>query len=101
MAAGQRHLLADPLDQRVAHEEDPPADPHERDPPVAHELVHRRPREADELGRLGDGVIVLLHDSPLYAERDTAAATAEALAALGQRALEAAVALSALGDAVD
>jgi peptidoglycan/xylan/chitin deacetylase (PgdA/CDA1 family) len=49
---------------------------------------------------LGDGVILLLHDSPRYAERESAAPTAEALAALAQRALEAGLALGALGDAV-
>jgi peptidoglycan-N-acetylglucosamine deacetylase len=59
-------------------------------------------RIADLVGRdLGDGVIVLLHDSPRYAERDSALPTAEALPALAQRAHEAGLALCALGDAVD
>jgi hypothetical protein len=44
---------------------------------------------------------VLLHDSPRYADRDSALATAEALPGLAQRAREAGVALCALGDAVD
>jgi peptidoglycan/xylan/chitin deacetylase (PgdA/CDA1 family) len=57
-------------------------------------------RIAEIAGRdLADGVILLLHDSPRYAERESAAPTAEALAVLAQRALEAGVALGALGDA--
>jgi peptidoglycan-N-acetylglucosamine deacetylase len=58
-------------------------------------------RIAEVAGRdLADGVILLLHDSPRYAERDSALPTADALPALAQRALEAGVALGALGDAV-
>jgi peptidoglycan/xylan/chitin deacetylase (PgdA/CDA1 family) len=58
-------------------------------------------RIADVAGRdLADGVIVLLHDSPRYAERDSALPTADALAALAHRALEAGLSLAALGDAV-
>lgn len=57
-------------------------------------------RIAELAGRdLADGVILLLHDSPRYADRDSAAPTAQALAPLAQRALEAGVALGALGDA--
>ena len=58
-------------------------------------------RIADVAGRdLADGVIVLLHDSPRYAERDSALPTADALAALAHRALEAGLSLAALGDGV-
>src|SRR5919204_3273226 len=58
-------------------------------------------RIAELVGRdLADGAIVLLHDSPRYADRDSAAATAEALAALAERALEAGLAFGTLGDAV-
>jgi len=58
-------------------------------------------RIADIAGRdLADGVIVLLHDSPRYAERDSALPTAHALTALAHQALEAGLSLAALGDAV-
>ena len=58
-------------------------------------------RIADVAGRdLADGVIVLLHDSPRYAERDSALPTARALATLAHQALEAGLSLAALGDAV-
>ncbi|HEX6458180.1 MAG TPA: polysaccharide deacetylase family protein [Thermoleophilaceae bacterium] len=58
-------------------------------------------RIADIAGRdLGDGVILLLHDSVRYADRDSAAPTAEALALLEHQRLEAGVGFGALGDAV-
>jgi peptidoglycan-N-acetylglucosamine deacetylase len=58
-------------------------------------------RIADIAGRdFADGVIVLLHDSPRYAERDSALPTAHALAALAHQALEAGLSLAALGDAL-
>jgi peptidoglycan-N-acetylglucosamine deacetylase len=58
-------------------------------------------RIADVAGRdLADGMIVLLHDSPRYADRDSALPTAEALAPLAHQALEAGIALGGLGDAV-
>jgi peptidoglycan-N-acetylglucosamine deacetylase len=58
-------------------------------------------RIAEIAGRdLRDGVIVLLHDSPRYAERHSALPTAEALADLAHRAGGAGLALGALGDAV-
>jgi hypothetical protein len=58
-------------------------------------------RIAELVGRdLADGVIVLLHDSARYADRDSAAATAQALTLLGERALEAGLAFGTLGDAV-
>jgi peptidoglycan/xylan/chitin deacetylase (PgdA/CDA1 family) len=58
-------------------------------------------RIADLAGRdLADGVILLLHDSPRYGERDSAGPTAEALALLEHQRLEAGVAFGALGDAV-
>ncbi len=58
-------------------------------------------RIADLAGRdLGDGVIVLLHDSPRYGERDSAQPTADALALLERQRLEAGVGFGALADAV-
>lgn len=58
-------------------------------------------RIAELTGRdLTDGVIVLLHDSPRYGERESALPTAEALGPLAQRAAEEGLALGALGDAV-
>ena len=58
-------------------------------------------RIAELVGRdLADGVIVLLHDSPRYAERPSAAPTAQALGMLAEPALEAGLAFGALGDAV-
>src|SRR5256885_10388210 len=58
-------------------------------------------RIADVAGRdLADGVIVLLHDSPRYAERDSALPTADSLAALAHQALEAGLSPAALGDAL-
>ena len=58
-------------------------------------------RIAEVAGRdLADGVILLLHDSPRYADRESAQPTADALPALAQRALQTGVALGALGDAV-
>ena len=58
-------------------------------------------RIAELVGRdLADGVIVLLHDSARYADRDSAAATAQALTLFGERALEAGLAFGTLGDAV-
>jgi peptidoglycan-N-acetylglucosamine deacetylase len=59
-------------------------------------------RIAELAGRdLSDGVILLLHDSPRYAERDSAAPTAQALPALAERARAAGLGLGALGDVVD
>ncbi len=49
---------------------------------------------------LADGVILLLHDSPRYAERPSAAPTAEALRLISERALAAGLRLAALGDAL-
>lgn len=58
-------------------------------------------RIAELVGRdLADGAIVLLHDSPRYADRDSAAATAEALAAVAERALASGVRLVDVGSAV-
>jgi peptidoglycan-N-acetylglucosamine deacetylase len=58
-------------------------------------------RIAELAGRdLGNGVILLLHDSARYADRPGAAPTAEALTSLAARALEAGVAFGALADAV-
>jgi peptidoglycan-N-acetylglucosamine deacetylase len=58
-------------------------------------------RIADVAGRdLADGVILLLHDSARYADRDSAAPTAEALALLEHQRLEAGVGFGALADAV-
>lgn len=58
-------------------------------------------RIAELAGRdLADGVIVLLHDSPRYAERASAAPTAQALGMLAERALHAGLSFGPLGDAV-
>jgi peptidoglycan-N-acetylglucosamine deacetylase len=56
-------------------------------------------RIADLCGRdLMDGAILLLHDSPRYADRQSAAPTAEALAPLAERALGAGLRLVTLGE---
>jgi peptidoglycan-N-acetylglucosamine deacetylase len=47
---------------------------------------------------LADGAIVLLHDSPRYAPRDSARATAEAIPLLAERAAAAGLALGPLGE---
>jgi len=58
-------------------------------------------RIAELSGRdLADGVILLLHDSPRYGDRDSALPTADALASLAERAADAGLKLAALGDAV-
>lgn len=58
-------------------------------------------RIAETVGRdLGDGSIVLLHDSPRYAERDSALPTAAALPGIAARASAAGLTLAALGDVV-
>ena len=48
---------------------------------------------------LGDGVIVLLHDSARYAYRDSALPTADALAPIAERARELGLSLVSLGEA--
>ena len=45
------------------------------------------------------GAIVLLHDSPRYADRASAEPTAQALAALAQRARDAGLTCASLGEA--
>jgi peptidoglycan/xylan/chitin deacetylase (PgdA/CDA1 family) len=45
-----------------------------------------------------DGAIVLLHDSPLYAPRESARATAEAIPLLAERAAAAGLALGPVGE---
>jgi peptidoglycan/xylan/chitin deacetylase (PgdA/CDA1 family) len=58
-------------------------------------------RIVDLAGRdLGDGVVLLLHDSARYASRDSASPTAEALDGLLKEGLEAGVAFGPLGAAV-
>jgi peptidoglycan-N-acetylglucosamine deacetylase len=47
---------------------------------------------------LVDGEILLLHDSPRYADRDSALPTAEALAPLAERAFAAGLRLATLGE---
>jgi peptidoglycan-N-acetylglucosamine deacetylase len=49
---------------------------------------------------LVDGAIVLLHDSPRYADRTSAGPTAEAVAALAQRARHAGLTFVSLGEAL-
>ena len=49
---------------------------------------------------LADGAIVLLHDSPRYADRPSAEPTAQALAALAQRARDAGLTCVSLGEAL-
>jgi peptidoglycan/xylan/chitin deacetylase (PgdA/CDA1 family) len=61
------------------------------------------PLSAAEIARvilrdLGAGTIVLLHDSPRYAERDDARPTAEALAAIAAAAREQGLEVGPLGD---
>lgn len=57
-------------------------------------------RIADLASRdLTDGVILLLHDSPRYADRDSAAPTAEALPLIAEHAQAAGVKLGTLADA--
>jgi peptidoglycan-N-acetylglucosamine deacetylase len=59
-------------------------------------------RIAELAGRdLADGAILLLHDSARYAERASAAPTAEALALISERARTVGLQLAALGDALD
>ncbi|HEY2601967.1 MAG TPA: polysaccharide deacetylase family protein [Thermoleophilaceae bacterium] len=56
-------------------------------------------RIADLAGRdLADGVIVLLHDSARYADRDSAQPTAEALAPLAERARAAGLGFATLAE---
>jgi peptidoglycan/xylan/chitin deacetylase (PgdA/CDA1 family) len=56
-------------------------------------------RVAELVGRdLGDGAIVLLHDSPRYADRDSAAATAKALVPIAEQARAAELRLASLGE---
>jgi peptidoglycan-N-acetylglucosamine deacetylase len=58
-------------------------------------------RIAELAGRdLADGAILLLHDSPRYAARPSAAPTADALALLAERAQTAGLELAALGDSL-
>jgi peptidoglycan-N-acetylglucosamine deacetylase len=58
-------------------------------------------RIAELAGRdLADGAILLLHDSPRYAARPSAAPTADALALLAERAQTAGLGLAALGDSL-
>ena len=58
-------------------------------------------RIVDIAGRdLADGMILLLHDSTRYGDRDSVAPTAEALAPLKERALVAGVSFGALADCV-
>jgi peptidoglycan/xylan/chitin deacetylase (PgdA/CDA1 family) len=58
-------------------------------------------RIAELAGRdLADGVIVLLHDSARYADRDSATPTAQALMLIAERAVEAGLGFGPLGDAV-
>jgi hypothetical protein len=49
---------------------------------------------------LSDGAIVLLHDSPRYADRESAEPTAHALAPLAERAREAGLSFVTLGEAL-
>jgi peptidoglycan/xylan/chitin deacetylase (PgdA/CDA1 family) len=57
-------------------------------------------RIADLVTRdLGDGTIVLLHDSTRYADRESAAPTANALAPIAERARELGLSLVSLGEA--
>jgi peptidoglycan/xylan/chitin deacetylase (PgdA/CDA1 family) len=50
---------------------------------------------------LADGVIVLLHDSPRYADRPSAEPTAAALTPLAAKAVDAGLTLVTLGEAVN
>ena len=57
-------------------------------------------RIADLVNRdIGDGSIVLLHDSARYADRESAAPTAGALAPIAERAREAGISLVSLAEA--